>query len=56
MNDKEIMNRMLEIQNRYHNNPSDFQQDKEFIELASKLTRRKRKPISMWKITIEERT
>ncbi len=55
MNDNEIVNKMLEIQNLYNNNPSDFQSDEEFVKLASKLTRtRRRKPITIWKITVEE--
>ncbi len=54
MNHKEIMDRMLEIQNKYNNNSDLFQQDKEFIELAGKLKYTKRKRVSINKIIIEE--
>ena len=50
MDKKQIINRMYEIQNQYNNNIKEFQNNKEFIELASKIGNYKSKTLSANKI------
>jgi len=47
MNKSEIMDKMVEIQERYNNDPNKFQKDLEFIKLAQLLGRTRRKIIHL---------
>jgi len=53
MRNAEIMERMLEIQEKYNNNSILFHKDNEYIELASDLKNDKPKRISLQKVIID---
>ena len=46
-NKKEILNRLVEIQEKYKNDPRKFQKDPEFIKLSQILGRTRRTPIKL---------